>query len=778
MEAYNPLTREKEILKFWEKEGIYKFDKKKKGKIYSIDTPPPTISGDMHIGHAFSYSQQDFIARFQRMFLAGKGQVFYPFGTDDNGLPTERLVEKMNNVKSKEISRSDFIDLCLRSLKEITPGFIQQWKNIGISADYDLYYSTIGNSSRKISQQAFIDLYKKKLAYKASFPTLWCPECQTAIAQAELEDKSIASNFITIKFHANGKELLIATTRPELMGACVAIFVNPKDVRYKSLKGKKAKVPLFGFEVPIIFDDSASMEKGTGAMMVCSYGDKYDVDAIARHKLTPRNIFDKQGKVVSGKYAGLRVKQARKATIEDLQKEGLVKEIKPITHVVNVHDKCGTEIEFIPTEQWFVKIIDKKKTWSSQAGKIKWLPEHMKKRYDNWVDGLQWDWIISRDRHFGVSIPVWECPKCKEIILPTEKELPIDPSDVDKKCPRCKTAAVGETKVMDTWATSSLTPEIISALSDGKVKQPFSLRPQAHDIIRTWAFYTIVRSYLHHGEKPWNEIAISGNVSLGGEKMSKSKGNIINPKDVISLYGADALRFWAAGSKLGEDMDYQEKDVLTGKKFVNKLVNASNFVFMNMKNYVPKKPKKLKSIDELFLRITGLVSYLSTNVFEKYQYSLAKSVVDGFFWRSFCDHYLEIVKWRVYNGTKAEKESAFYTLYTSLFTILKLMSPITPFVTEHIYQEHFRKNEGTKSIHLCEWPKGKRTEDSSWGVWQEIISAVRQEKTKAQKSMNSPINLTITKDLKFFGDSLDDLKHVTGAKEIKEGKEFKVEFLN
>lgn len=783
MEAYNPLIREKEILRFWEKEGIYKFDKRKKGKIYSIDTPPPTVSGDMHIGHAFSYSQQDFIARFQRMLLVGRGQVFYPFGTDDNGLPTERLVEKMNNVRSKEVSRSDFIDLCLRSLKEITPGFIQQWKNIGISADYNLYYSTIGEAARRISQKSFIELYKKKLAYKANFPTLWCPECQTAIAQAELEDKNIASNFITIKFHAGGKDLPIATTRPELIGACVAIFVNPKDTRYKGLKGKKTRVPLFGHEVPIIFDDSASMDKGTGAMMVCSYGDKYDVDAIARYKLVPRIVFDKQGRVIEGKYHGLRVKQARKAAIEDLQKENLVKEIKPITHTVNVHDKCGTEIEFIPTEQWFVKIMEKKKTWLSQAGKIKWLPEHMKKRYDNWVQGLQWDWNISRDRHFGIPIPVWHCRKCDEVILATEKELPLDPSDIDKKCSKCKSIAEPETKVLDTWATSSLTPEIISSLADGKVKQPFSLRPQAHDIIRTWAFYTIVKSYLHENSIPWKEIAISGNVSLGGEKMSKSKGNIINPKDVISLYGADALRFWAAGSKLGEDMDYQEKDVLTGKKFVNKLVNASNFVFMNMKNYVPNKPKKLEKIDELWLNELNRVIFTTTTRFESYDYAKAKSNAEELFWE-FCDNYLEVIKYRVYNGTQKEKESAFYTLYTSLLTILKFFAPITPFVTEHVYQEHFRKNEKVESIHIMPWPKNDKVREKidKWADdrhFYYILRLIRQEKTKAQKSMNSEIVLTLTKDdYVKIKDLLKDLKHTVKAKEIKEGKEFKVEFLN
>ena len=342
--------------KFWDKEKIYKFNSNSKKKIYSIDTPPPTVSGNMHMGHAFSYAQQDFIARFRRM----NSEVFYPFGTDDNGLPTERLVERLNNVKSKEMSRKTFIELCLKTLKEITPNFVQDWKNIGISADYEISYSTINKISQKISQESFVKLYKEGLIYKKGFPTIWCPECQTSIAQAELEDKQIPSEFLTIKFGCEGKFLLIATTRPELLPACVAVFVNPEDDRYKSLAGKKAKVPLFNFEVPIIADKSAETKKGTGVMMVCSYGDKFDVDAINRHKLEPRIILNFDGTLKVEGYKGVKIKEARKKIIEELKRKNLIAESKTISHAVNVHDKCGTEIEFLPTDQWFIKILDKK----------------------------------------------------------------------------------------------------------------------------------------------------------------------------------------------------------------------------------------------------------------------------------------------------------------------------------------------------------------------------------------------------------------------------------
>ena len=406
--VYDHKKTEKEILDFWEKNKIYKFNFKR-GEIFSIDTPPPTVSGKMHIGHAFSYSQQDFIARYKRM----KGNVFYPFGTDDNGLPTEKLIEKIKNVDSKNMSRSEFINLCLKTLKEITPKFIQDWKNLGISSDYELYYSTIDENSRRISQSCFLELYKNNIVYKSSFPTLWCSECQTSIAQAELEDKAKDSEFVFIKAKVeNGSSITYATTRPELLHACVCISVNKHDNRYKEFIGKKAKIPLSDEWVPIITDECAKMDFGTGAVYWCPYGDKNDVQFLARHpEFKPKPVLRKDGTLNENakEYKGLRVKDARKKIIEDLKKIGMIEKIDKISHVTNVHDKCGTEIEFITTEQWFIKIMEKKKEMINQGRKIKWNPKYMHKRYENWVNGLEWDWNISRDRHFGVPIPVWEC---------------------------------------------------------------------------------------------------------------------------------------------------------------------------------------------------------------------------------------------------------------------------------------------------------------------------------------------------------------------------------
>ncbi len=761
--------------KYWEKEKIYKFNPNSKKKIYSIDTPPPYISGKMHIGHAFSYSQQDFIIRFMRM--SGKN-IFYPFGTDDNGLPTERFIEKTKKVKSTEMGRSEFIFLCLKTLKEITPDCIQDFVNLGISFDYDVYYSTMDKHSQKVSQKSFIDLVKKGEIYRKKFPTIWCPTCQTSIAQAELEDKEEASLFSTLKFEVDGKDLLIATTRPELLPGCVAVFVHPKDKRYKDLVGKKAKVPLFNQEVLIIADESADMEKGTGVLMVCSYGDRFDVDAINRHKIKPRIVLDEKGELNVKGYEGLKVKEARKKVLEDLKKKGLVKGEKSISHVVNVHDKCGTCIEFAEVEQWFTKILDKKKKWIEQGRKINWYPKYMQKRYENWVNGLEWDWSISRNRHFGVPIPVWYCEKCKETILPTEKELPIDPLKTKKKCPKCKGDTIPEKMVLDTWATSSLTPQIAAELPQvkNKVVIPFSLRPQAHDIIRTWAFYTIVKSYLHERKIPWKDIVISGFVTMGGEKMSKSKGNVIDPIKVMEEHGSDSLRFAAASFKLGNDLDYQEKDLIAGKKFINKLVNASRFVFMNLEGYKKEKPKKLEELDKEFLYKVSILIKNATKDFKEYEYSKVKSNVVQFFWKDFCDNYLEIVKKRVYNGKGNKKVSAQYTLYQTLLAILKMMAPIIPFITEEIYQTHFKRFEKDKSIHISEWPeefKIKSKDAKAFEEFLEILSKIRREKTKANKAMNSEIILTLEKNK--FKDMLDDLKSVTNAVEIKEG-DFKVEF--
>jgi len=742
----------------------------------------------MHMGHACSYSQQDFIIRYKRM----QGyNIFYPFGTDDNGLPTERLVEKTLKIKAKDMSRSEFIKTCLDFLKKILPKFIQDWKNIGISCDFDIYYSTIDNHSRKIAQWSFIDLYKKKRLYRKDAPAMFCPECKTGVAQIEVKDKEIDSTFNDIVFKVNNEDLIIATTRPELLPACVAVFYHPDDKRYQKYNGKMAKVPLFNFEVPIMPDSRVSPEKGTGIVMCCTFGDQTDMEWQKAYNLPIKIALTQEGRMteIAGKYKGMKIKDARREIIEDLKKAGLLKSQKPIKHVVNVHERCETEIEFIKSKQWFVRYLDLKEEMLKWGAELKWYPEYMVHRYNNWVRGLQWDWLISNQRYFGVQFPVWYCWKCGEPILAEESQLPVDPQK-DRppvsSCPKCDCEKfIPETDVLNTWFTSSLTPQIAIYLMDKETQKklfPMDLRPQAHEIITFWLFNTIVKSQLHFNKNPWKNAMISGFVTLHGEKMSKSKGNVVRPQEVIEKYGADAIRYWAASSKLGEDFDYQEKDVITGKKFVTKITNAAKFVFSNI-NYQEKIPK-LHETDRLFLvQLNNLIKEV-TNSFEAFNYSSAKMLADSFFWQVFCDNYLEIVKNRVYSGNKNEKASADYTLYISLLNITKLMAPITPFITEEIYQKYFRKFEKSRSIHLEKWPslikiKESKDDNEKWNKLIEIISKVRHAKSEAKKSLKAEIILYIPdKEISMLSQELiADLKSVINAREIRDGN-FKVEFLN
>jgi len=786
-EKYDHKVSEREWQKFWEDEGIHKFNPSKK-EIFSIDTPPPTVSGKMHMGHAFSYSQQDFIARFHRM----KGEnVFYPFGTDDNGLPTERLIEKLKKVKCTEMSRPEFVALCEKTIEEIKLDFINDWKFIGMSCDFSTTYSTIDEHCIKTSQKSFLDLYKKHLVYQHEAPSMWCVHCQTAIAQAELEDKELDSNFNDVLFELEDKsKMTIGTTRPELLAACVCIYVHPQDKRYKNLVGKKAIVPLFKQKVQIYADESADPNKGTGILMICSYGDKYDVEAVNKRKLEPRVVFTKDGKLnsLAGKYQNLKIKEARKEILKDLEKEKLLVNKKSIKHIVNVHERCGTEIEFLSTKQWFIKLLENKKKFIDAGNKIKWYPSFMKKRYEHWIHGLNWDWCISRQRHFGVPFPVWYCKKCNEIIIADEKELPIGPLNKkpNKKCSCGGKDFEGEKDVMDTWATSSVTPEIIlnwvndpGFNANFKKMHPMSLRPQAHDLIRTWAFYTIVKSVYHHNETPWKNIVISGHVlDAKGEAMHKSKGNAIEPAETLEKYGADALRFWAAGSKLGEDLRYLEKDLLTAQRTITKLWNASKFCSMHLENFNNEKPKNLEIFDEFLLRKLNKLIQECTNSFENYEYSLPKNNTENFFWNTFCDYYLEIVKFRLYNTTGDKKISAQYTLYHSLLKMLKLFAPIMPHIAEELYQIMFKDKEKSVSINVSSWPKIENISQDVEEIGDKgisIISEVRKFKAENKMSLKDPVRLILNKkDKKQIDLILEDLKAVCKAESIEFGKEFKI----
>lgn len=795
-QKYDPKESEPKWQNYWEQKQIYKFEKDDtKKELFVIDTPPPTVSGKMHLGHAFSFSQMDFIARYQRML--GKN-VFYPFGTDDNGLATERLVEKLNKVKSHNMKRTEFIQLCLETLNKIRPDFVADWKQIGMSNDYSMFYSTINDHCRKISQKSFLDLYKKGREYRKEAPSIWCPDCQTAIAQVELEDKELDSFFSDIVFKVNGeKDLVIATTRPELLSSCVAIFVHPDDKRYKKYTGKKAIVPVFEHEVPVLVDERADPEKGTGAVMCCTFGDQVDIEWYKAHNLPLRISITKWGKMteLAGKYANLKITDARKQIIEDMKKSGLLLSQKPIKHAVNVHERCGTAVEILNTKQWFIKYLDLKDEFLERGAEIKWYPDHMRSRLNNWIEGLQWDWCISRQRHFGIPFPVWYCKKCDEVILADEKDLPVDPLEHKpsvKKCPKCGcTEFVPEKDVLDTWATSSLTPQLAGELIKGsknyKNIYPADLRPQAHDIITFWLFNTLVKTHLHHNRPAWKNVMVSGwALDPHGKKMSKSKGNVIAPQVMIEKYSADSLRFWAAGSKLGDDMPFQEKDMVTGKKTINKIWNASKFALMHLEEYNGEKPE-LEIMDKwLLTKLQNLIKK-ATESFDKYEYSKVKQETELFFWQIFCDNYLEIVKDRLYNSDQyheTAKQSAQFSLYETVLNILKIMAPFLPHITEEIYQSYYAEKENRKSIHLSDWPvynkelvdeKSEKTGDLAV----EIISQVR--KFKSEKSLSLKQDITILEircndeDRKLLETIISDLKAVTRAKDIEFGKSEKIE---
>lgn len=782
---YNPKEVEPKWQKFWQEQKIFQFQTKSKKPIYSIDTPPPTISGKMHLGHAFSYSQMDFIARYKRM----RGyNLFYPFGTDDNGLPTERLIEKTKKVKGTKMERWEFIKLCLETLKEIRPGFIQDWKNIGMSCDFSLYYTTIDEHCQKLSQLSFIELYHSGREYRKEAPMMICPNCQTAIAQVEMEDKELESQLCYIKVKAEtGEELVFATTRPELLPACVGISVHPEDKRYKHLISKKLRLPLVNRDVVLTADEKTDKEYGTGVVYYCTYGGTECIDWLERHPQTPPiHIMGVEGvyNEKAGKYQGMNSNQARAAILEDLEKAQFLVKTEKIKHVVNVHERCGTEIEYVATKQWFIRYLDLKEEWLAAGKKLRWFPEHMRNRYDNWAKGLKWDWCISRQRHFGIPIPIWYCNQCGKIILPEKKELPVDPlvDQPKKKCPCGSNSFTGEKDVLDTWATSSLTPQIATQLIKNPSLQdklfPMNLRPQAHDIITFWLFNTLVKSNLHYQKNPWQDVVISGwALDPQGKKMSKSKGNVIEPQLMIEKYSADALRFWAAGSKLGEDLPFQEKDLVTGQKFSNKLWNASKFSLINLEDYDGKKPK-ITAVFDLWLlsKLHQLIKECTVN-FEAYEYSRIKAEVENFLWHTYCDYYLEIVKDRLYNAEKRGREArkgAQYVMYTALSDTLKMMAPIMPYICEEIYQLGFKEKD--KSIHLSSWPeyKDKLIDEKSEQIGDlgiEIIDLARKFKSEQKVSLKEEIKeLVLVSTEKQFKKQIslmeEDLKAVLNAKSI------------
>ncbi|MDE1762006.1 MAG: valine--tRNA ligase [Candidatus Micrarchaeota archaeon] len=704
---YDPKAVEQRIRSFWEEKGTFKFDPSSPRKVFSIDTPPPTVSGDIHLGHIFSYSQAEFIARYKRM----RGyNVFYPFGLDNNGLPTELLIEKKFDTTAEKLGREKFVELVRREIEQYNRSYIELWQAMGLSVDWSLTYQTISPEVQRISQKSFLELNKMGRAYRKEAPALFCPKDRTTVSQMELKDKMLKSKIIYLNF-SDG--VTIATTRPELLPACVGIFVNPEDEKHRGLIGKEITVPIFGNKVKVIGDKRVDPEFGTGVVMCCTFGDQTDIEWYKAYNLELKMIIDENGRMDHPYYGGIRIKEAREKIIADLKQKGFVVKEEDIEHNVNVHERCGVEIEFIVKKQWYIRYLDLKEKFLELGRQVRWYPDFMIVRYENWVKGLQWDWSISRQRFFGVYFPIWYCKKCGEPNFADEKDLPVNPFvDAPKgKCSCGSSDFEPETDVMDTWATSSLTPLINArwGLDERYVDKilPMSLRVQAHEIISFWAFNTIVKSYFHRGKIPWENIMISGHgLDSRGKPMHKSEGNVVKPEPYIEKYGADALRFWASSSILGEDNSFQEKDVVTGSRLINKLWNVARFIEMKCSEF--ERTESPSYFDAWIMGKLGEVTEKSTSYFESYNYFNARTHVEAFFW-TFANDYLEFIKDRIYSGDKA----AMYTMNRVFLGTLKLLAPFIPFVTEEIYQTLYATRKGTAlldgnngySIHASSWPE-------------------------------------------------------------------------
>jgi valyl-tRNA synthetase len=770
---YDPKEAEPRLSARWQEAGVYHFSPSEEGRVYSIDTPPPTVSGYLHLGHVYSYSHPDFIARFWRM---NGWNVFYPMGYDDNGLPTERLVEKRLGITAPQVGRAAFIEKCLQISDQARLEYQELWQRLGLSIDWRYTYRTIDDLARRTSQLSFIDLHRRGLVYRRKAPAIWCTECRTSLAQADLNDLERESEYVTLKFFfpsekENEKDdeyIAIATTRPELLPACVAVFIHPEDERYRGLAGRSLRVPLFGQTVPILEDTGADPHKGTGAVMCCTFGDAADVSWWYQYNLPMVEAIGGDGRMTqaAGEFASLEIAEARRQIKQALETAGLTLGRQATEQTIRVHERCDTPVEYVVANQWFVRLLDFKAEFLEAGERVDWHPEHMRARYSAWVENLNWDWCISRQRYYGVPFPVWYCQECGAVMLADEDQLPVDPAtqQPNHPCACGSTTFVPETDIQDTWATSSLTPQIVGQwLGQGDQAQglyervfPFSLRPQAHEIIRTWAFYTIAKSHFHFNALPWKDVLISG-WGVAGEgmgKISKSRGGgPMSPLAMIERYSADALRYWAASAGPGKDAIISEEKIQMGGRLVTKLWNVAQFSARFLDGYAPPSDGtaglSLTTADRWMLARLQQVIRQVTQAFKNYDYAAAKAETEDFFWRDLADNYLEMCKQRLYDAAHPQREAARYVLYAALLNTLKLFAPLLPYVTEEIYLGLFApaiKGAGERpaSIHISSWPLPDPELESERALaggetLVEIATAVRRYKSEHSLPLGSEL---------------------------------------
>ncbi len=798
----------------WESDGTYRFNRSvSREGVFSIDTPPPTVSGSLHVGHVCSYTHTDTIARYHRM--RGKS-VFYPIGWDDNGLPTERRVQNYYGVRCDPtlaydpayvpdpragnlpkdhrdvpISRANFLELCAVLVVQDEEKFEELWRTLGLSVDWAMTYTTIGEVARRTSQQAFLRNLARGEAYKAEAPTMWDVDDQTAIAQAEMEDREVPGTYHRLAFHGpdGADDVFIETTRPELLAACVALVAHPDDERYQPLFGTTVRTPLFDVEVPVVAHRLADPEKGSGIAMICTFGDVTDVIWWRELRLPTRSIIEVDGRIkrdapdviatdaaraAYAEIAGKSVKQAQARVVELLEASAeMIGPTRPITHPVKFYERGKRPLEIVTSRQWYIRNggrdDDRRAAMVARGRELDWVPAYMRARYESWVEGLNGDWLISRQRFFGVPFPVWYPVDGEGVvdydspIVPADDtQFPLDPSTAvppgftaDQR--GVPNGFVGDPDVMDTWATSSLTPQIACGYADDPDlfarTFPMDLRPQAHEIIRTWLFSTVVRAHYEHGTLPWHHAAISGWVlDPDRKKMSKSRGNVVVPMEWLEKYGADALRYWAASARPGTDATFDEGQIKVGRKLAIKILNLSKFVLMNAADASDDPAAVTQPLDRALL--TSMVQLVeeATIAFDAYDYARALERAESFFW-SFCDDYVELVKGRAWgNETDAESvaltESARTALRLALATLLRLLAPFLAFVTEEVWSWW---QEG--SIHRAPWPAAAELSAAAEGgdpaVYQlvaEVLGEVRKVKSEAKVSLAAPAHRVVVRD--------------------------------
>jgi valyl-tRNA synthetase len=779
----------------WDTDCTYRFDRSAtRDRVFAIDTPPPTVSGSLHVGHVFSYTHTDTVARYKRM----RGmEVFYPMGWDDNGLATERRVQNYFGVRcdpslphqdgleppargglakgqeSVAVSRPNFVELCEELVAEDEKAFEAVWRRLGLSVDWTQHYTTIGERARRASQRGFLRLLARGDAYSAEAPTLWDVDFQTAVAQAELEDRERPGAYHRLAFRGpGGNDVLVDTTRPELLAACVAVVAHPDDTRFADLVGSSVRTPLFGVEVPVLAHHLAQPGKGTGVAMVCTFGDVTDVVWWRELGLPVRAVVGRDGRLVAAappglegeaanlyesELAGRTVRQAQARTVELLRNSGeLLGDPTPVQHSVKFYEKGDRPLEIVTSRQWFYRTVAYSAALLARGEELRWHPPYMAARYANWIEGLAGDWLISRQRFFGVPFPVWyPVNETGEVdhdhpLLAGEADLPVDPStDVPAGYDETQRGQPGgfvaDSDVMDTWATSSLTPQIAGMWEDDpdlfSRVFPMDLRPQAHDIIRTWLFATVVRSHLEFATLPWSDAAISGWIlDPDRKKMSKSKGNVVTPMALLEQHGSDAVRYWAASARPGTDTAFDEGQMRIGRKLAIKILNASRFV-LEATGGSGGGAVPTEAVDRALIDSLGSLVGEATAAFEGYDYARALERSEAFFW-SFCDDYVELVKNRAYGSLGDDRAgSARAALRQALSVLLRLFAPFLPYVTEEVWSWW---HDG-ESIHRERWPDPSECprHDAGRGLLEaagEVLAHVRRAKTEAGVSLRAPVS--------------------------------------